>query len=746
MTAESDQQEVGALAPSDAVISFDKIFSESGTVECMTIGRVAEWFKSKGPGQLRLPPIQRSLVWRNEQIINYWDSLLRGYPAGMMMVKRAGQPSGRNMENKTEPLTEPAFHLFDGQQRIFSLLLGLGEGALTESLRLWVDIGIAPTPEEDRWFVLRINSTGQPFGYQSEKPNEKPPVDKRHEKHLDWPKKDGKLVCPEEIFSGMANERPGTLGAAKCAVQLSHITSELRAGRRDEIRDELLSLSRGTVKSGDIDELLTRLENALKAEIIVKLVDSALLDESNYPRFFARLGQGGTRLSDEELTYSLIKNRYPHVHDHVAEIVRWYGRLASEVDLVLGALRVAQALAPWPGSKDWEIASRPNPDRVRTLSDKGREPTELYFQSMLPADVLAPKRMQTAIEHLLGGLLYDVTSNPRGLPSMLIARIPRGLLDVLLLFSFKRGEARAWDGQDRATLIAFVLHWLIFVGNDEKAAYDTFLEAKCKAACDTVPGVKREDWTFEQDSVAALLHHFEIKGFARHAPRADDWPDLMKEAAGRGHMLAKWDQRFSSRDAPHRASPGNALRVLSTHRELTMQALTWLQRHYVTQTFTNYNPTSTRDDDLPFDLDHAIPNELFGFWWQDKRIPYGLSDSEEANFRDLRGTVGNSLGNFRWLAASDNRGRGMKQIEDERTKESPETPFNDYIDRSSWNKLINADSTAKKWTKDDIETFQRLIDCRTLSLTKILMDESGVTDLIERSDRLPKPPPSPADL
>ena len=88
----------------------------------------------------------------------------------------------------------------------------------------------------------------------------------------------------------------------------------------------------------------------------------------------------------------------------------------------------------------------------------------------------------------------------------------------------------------------------------------------------------------------------------------------------------------------------------------------------------------------------------------------------------------------------------MKQIEDERTKESPETPFNDYIDRSSWNKLINADGTAKKWTKDDIETFQRLIDCRTLSLTKILMDESGVTDLIERSDRLPKPPPSPADL
>ena len=735
MTTEPNQQEFGAFAPNGAVVSFDKIFSESGTVECMTIGRVADWFKSKGPGQLRLPPIQRSLVWRNEQIINYWDSLLRGYPAGMMMVvKQEGQTCGRNVENQTEELAEPAFHLFDGQQRLFSLLLGLGEGALSESLRLWVDIGIAPTPQGDRLFMLRINSTGQPFGYQSEKPNERPPVDKRHKKHLDWPKKDGKLVSPDDIFSAMANERPGTLGAAKYAVQLSYITDKLRAGRRNEIRDELLKLPPDTVKSGDIDTLLTCLENALKAEIIVKLVDSALLDERNYPRLFARLGQGGTRLSDEELTYSLIKNRYPHVHDRVADIVRLHGRLASEVDLVLGALRVAQALAPWPDSKDWEIAGRPKPKQVRTLSDKEKEPTESYFLSMLPARDSDPKKMQTAIEHLLGGLLFDVTSNSRGLPSMLLARIPRDLLDVLLLFSFKRGEKQAWNDQDRATLIAFVLHWLIFVGNDEKAAYDTFRYAKS------------ETWTFGQDSVAALLHHFEIKGFARHAPRADHWPDLMEEAAGRGHMLAKWDQRFSSTDASHRASPGNALRVLSSNGELTIRALTWVQRHYVTQAFSNYNPTSTRDDDLPFDLDHAIPNEMFGFRWDEKRTPSGLSGPETANFRDLRGTVGNSLGNFRWLAAADNRRRGMKQIEDERAKEGVEPPLNDYIDRPLWNKLINADGTVKNWTKDDIETFQRLIDCRTLELTKLLMDESGVTDLIKCSDPLPTPPASPADV
>lgn len=88
----------------------------------------------------------------------------------------------------------------------------------------------------------------------------------------------------------------------------------------------------------------------------------------------------------------------------------------------------------------------------------------------------------------------------------------------------------------------------------------------------------------------------------------------------------------------------------------------------------------------------------------------------------------------------------MGQIEDERPKHSDELPLDDHIDRSSWNKLINADGTAKRWTRDDVATFQRLIDCRTLSLAEMLMQESGITDLIQVSDRLNTTPFSPADM
>lgn len=484
----------------------------------------------------------------------------------------------------------------------------------------------------------------------------------------------------------------------------------------------LRSLSEATAEIVDIDDLLNRLQNTLDAEIIVKLVDGAVLGHNNYRRFFARLGQGGTRLSDEELTYSLIKDRYPHVHDRVEEIVQKTGRFASETDLVLGALRVAQALAPWPEATEGDKAGRPTPERVQSLHVNGAATTELYFESMLPKVSSEPRRLQTANKHLRSGLLYDKISNSCGLPSMLLARFPRDLLDVLLLFAFKRGEEQAWDGEDRTTLIAFVLHWLIFMEYDDRAAYHTFVEAAAK------------HWCFGQSSVAALLRHFETTGIVRRAPRVSDWPDLKKQAEGRGCTLATWEERFSSRNASGTASPGAALRVLSTHPELKRRALIWIQRHYVTQRFSNYDPTSTLDDDLPFDLDHAIPHELFGFHWTNGRKPLDLSGPDEIRFYEQRGTVGNSLGNHRWLATPDNCGKGMRQIEPERSKGGAEPPLDDHIDRYSWNTLINENGSAKRWTKDDVATFQRLIDGRTLSLTKMLMEESKITSLIDIAD------------
>ena len=70
---------------------------------------------------------------------------MRGYPAGMMMVTRV-KPSGslsqgQDVNGHTEKLDPTDFLLFDGQQRLATILLGLGQGALAQSRKVWVDIG-----------------------------------------------------------------------------------------------------------------------------------------------------------------------------------------------------------------------------------------------------------------------------------------------------------------------------------------------------------------------------------------------------------------------------------------------------------------------------------------------------------------------------------------------------------------------------------------------------------------------------
>lgn len=210
--------------------------------------------------------------------------------------------------------------------------------------------------------------------------------------------------------------------------------------------------------------------------------------------------------------------------------------------------------------------------------------------------------------------------------------------------------------------------------------------------------------------------------------------------------LATSAERFSSTDVPVCSSPGEALRVLSTHPERQKRALIWLQRHYITAMFPNYDPTSTRDDDLPFDLDHAIPQSLFGFHGNAKDRVVLSKNDEVLRFLQMRGTVGNSLGNLRWLAAADNRRRGMRSIEDEPSKGSVQPTVDDHICRPSWNKLIPAEGPTRTWTEADVTAFQHLIDSRTLSLINTLMVESGITKLINTADFHSTPPLIPSSV
>jgi hypothetical protein len=300
-------------------------------------------------------------------------------------------------------------------------------------------------------------------------------------------------------------------------------------------------------------------------------------------------------------------------------------------------------------------------------------------------------------------LVYDKVTNPTGLPVILLARLPHQLVDVLLLMESHRQSQE----EQEYFLPAFVLYWLLFVVDSEKAANIIF-----RRFC-----LKEADWQPRSDK--NLIRFFEKEGVSRRLPGLEFLDEVRNEIQHGTHLLRGWGERFVTLDANKDHPTGDALRVLSTDGELIRRALLWLQREYLTGRFPDYDPTSSRDEDLPIDRDHLIPQSKFGFYWQYRFSSLNFEDADE-NFRHLRGTVGNSIGNFRWLDASDNRGRQDGKIEEG----DGERDIIDCV--PEWNALIEKNP----WGQDDVAAFQKMINLRTITIYEHLLITGGLKDFV----------------
>jgi hypothetical protein len=701
-----------------SLTDFTGLFSD-GQTQSLTILDLISWRQGKYGSRLLLPPIQRSLVWSNEQIINYWDSLLRGYPAGMMIVHRVkiegndANSQGRDADGNTQQANKEDFQLFDGQQRMAAILLGFAEGQLKDSHKIWIDFGVEPSKNSGLKFQLRVSSTGQPFGYKAEAPNQKFELGKRQAKWKEWREKHEDKKTPQQAFSE-------TLGSdligATCAIPLGVVCNLLRNKTFAETITTLAQTKDAVATI--VNEFVDSLQKALAINVVLQKVGAEIAgNQEEYIRFFGRLGQGGTSLSNDELTYSIIKHHYPKIHDRMRAIIEGTpGRLAGEVDLALAALRVAKAVSTWEASNESEKIGRPSPSFVSKLNDKKMESVHLQFLEMI-GQQNQTAILFTALTQIREALSYS-DARPTGMPAILLGCLPRELVDVLLLFAVKYHSAPPDKDDGFASLPAFVLYWLLFVHDDGKAAWYSFRLAG------------RETWCLSKESIRDLIVEFEKEGIARLIPQGDALTNLREEVKRGDHRIRLWAERFTAADHAGESKYGEALRHLSTNRGLAKRALMWLQRQYITGEFSDYDPTSDRDEDLPIDLDHIVPHDIFTFDWRyryyrldDNAVKY--IDANPDNFRWQRSLVGNSLGNYRWLAASRNRGRGKRAFE----------PLENNADlvsnEAEWNSIIPQEANNnRRWSLEDIALFQRLIDLRTLELYEKILTESGIEGIL----------------
>lgn len=119
-----------------------------------------------------LPMIQRGSVWKPHQVIDLWDTLLRGMPFGGLMASHIPAAAEGSKVQFFSPLdrrlvTLPpkgGLSLIDGQQRTLAMLIAWPDVGATMNRRIWVDFG-----EDDKFdhlLRLHVSTESQPFGYQ----------------------------------------------------------------------------------------------------------------------------------------------------------------------------------------------------------------------------------------------------------------------------------------------------------------------------------------------------------------------------------------------------------------------------------------------------------------------------------------------------------------------------------------------------------------------------------------------------
>lgn len=133
-----------------------------------------------------LPSLQRGAVWRPNQVERLWDSILRGFPIGSLVVTellkkqetRSGVVAG-NPGSLPWPAGQYTHHLLDGQQRANAVALGFldpfpennPQPSKMDTL-LWLDLE-PQSPQPVRGFenttrshLLRVTTLAHPWGFR----------------------------------------------------------------------------------------------------------------------------------------------------------------------------------------------------------------------------------------------------------------------------------------------------------------------------------------------------------------------------------------------------------------------------------------------------------------------------------------------------------------------------------------------------------------------------------------------------
>jgi hypothetical protein len=283
--------------------------------------------------EIALPDLQRDFEWREEDIRLLLDSIMRGYPFGMLLFWNTqfleviyrefvtDYSKGQRFVTKEKPKGQKMLMVLDGQQRLQSLYLA-----------------IFGTYDGRR---LYFNVTSGPLGTAT---TEDDPIGRGYRFEF-WKDTDAnrakRLIRVFDVAGWSPQQEKHEIRKILAAIPLT--------GDEADVADDNLKTLRSMLRE-EIVSVLTIDDNVYEAEQ-AKPIEHIL-------EIFVRVNQGGMKLTRSDLMFSLIKTKWVSARAEFDALLHEVGKVwALGIDkdfLILGLLTVADV----PISSDVEVIRR----------------------------------------------------------------------------------------------------------------------------------------------------------------------------------------------------------------------------------------------------------------------------------------------------------------------------------------------------------------------------------------------------
>lgn len=367
--------------------------------------KLSELLDALDQGWIGLPSFQRGQAWDAGRITFLWDSLLRGYPMGsLMLIPAQGVDPVLQRSLTNAERGRSKWLLLDGQQRCRSIsLAGCGSwnnDPKENAARLWIDLAdfITEIPGTDAPSPFHLTTLADPWGISvhqgkvhrtteavkkkarellhtwlngtesnaGEEPGDlwRAPSEKRSEGDPQW-KYRWRYPDPWLNLQYTWPER------AQLPVPVAELVSNCRSGgstlKRDISVDDVSALlpkregralwneivhSRGGFEGihDAVRHVQTSIEKLLNYEVVlIRVPTSELANERDVPLLlndiFQRINRQGASLTEAELFFSTVKIYHPQAHDAVDEIHKdpETGRILEPLEIVHAGARLARS-------------------------------------------------------------------------------------------------------------------------------------------------------------------------------------------------------------------------------------------------------------------------------------------------------------------------------------------------------------------------------------------------------------------